>query len=129
MIDLYPNRIATLRLRAELSATELEVARLVACNLPNRDIAGCLLRSEHTVKTHIRRLLRKTGTTRRSQLVIWLYETGRLLPAHSESPPQASPPEPPPPPATRGAAAQHLHRTLSAACQDLDAALTHLGTL
>ncbi|GAB2677430.1 hypothetical protein GCM10027271_42840 [Saccharopolyspora gloriosae] len=80
MIDLYPNRIATLRLRAELSATELEVARLVACNLPNMDIATSLCRSEDTIKNRLVRLFRATGASTRPQFVVWMYETGHVLP-------------------------------------------------
>nr|WP_246458208.1 helix-turn-helix transcriptional regulator [Saccharopolyspora gloriosae] len=123
---MYPDRIAQLALRAEFTGAQLEVARLVACNMTNTAIARHLCRSEDTVKTHLRRMLRKTGTTSRCQLVVWMYEAGHLVPAHPEFLAQPHPPEPPAP---TSPAARNLHHTLSAARSDLDSALTHLGTL
>ncbi|MGW0895335.1 response regulator transcription factor [Saccharopolyspora sp. NPDC002578] len=132
MTDQYPIRLVGLKLEAEPSGAELEVAQLLACGLTNDAIAEALCRSEHTVKTHLRRLMHRTGTTSRSHLVIWMYEAGYLLPGLPGFPARPRPPEialPSTSSTTRGTAAHHVRGALLAARRDLEAALTHLGTL
>jgi DNA-binding CsgD family transcriptional regulator len=53
----------------ELSGRELEILELVADGLANRQIARQLHVSEETVKTHLRRLMRKLGATSRAHAV------------------------------------------------------------
>ena len=53
---------------AVLSRREEEVAALVARGLTNRQIASELSISEHTVATHVRKILRKLGLRSRAQL-------------------------------------------------------------
>jgi len=53
---------------AALSDREREVLRLVASGARNRDVAGELGISEHTVKFHVSNLLRKLGARTRSEL-------------------------------------------------------------
>jgi DNA-binding NarL/FixJ family response regulator len=53
----------------ELSARELEILELVAEGLGNRQIASQLHVSEETVKTHLRRLMRKLRATSRAHAV------------------------------------------------------------
>jgi two-component system, NarL family, nitrate/nitrite response regulator NarL len=53
----------------ELSARELDVLELVADGLGNKQIAAQLHVSEETVKTHLRRLMRKLGATSRAHAV------------------------------------------------------------
>ena len=51
---------------AALSQRELEVLDLVARGLTNRDIAGRLVLSEHTVNRHVANILRKLGLSSRA---------------------------------------------------------------
>ena len=51
---------------AALSGRELEVLDLVAQGLTNRDIAGRLVLSEHTVNRHVANILRKLGLNSRA---------------------------------------------------------------
>lgn len=110
----------------------MDVARLLSCGLTNSAIATRIYRSEDTVKCHIRHLLRKTGATSRSGLVIWMYESGHAVPGQACFPDCPRLPASPPPPSSAVAhnhAAARLHRTLTAARADVEAALTRLGTL
>jgi non-specific serine/threonine protein kinase len=56
----------------ELSARELEVARLVADGLSNPAIAATLFVSRATVKTHVSHILRKLALDSRVQLARWV---------------------------------------------------------
>jgi DNA-binding SARP family transcriptional activator/DNA-binding CsgD family transcriptional regulator len=56
----------------ELSARELEVARLVAGGLSNPAIASALFISVATVKTHVSHILAKLGLDSRVQLASWV---------------------------------------------------------
>lgn len=58
---------------AELSPRELDVVRLIAEGLSNRQIAERLYLSNGTVRNHISAILEKTGLEHRTQLaVMWL---------------------------------------------------------
>jgi predicted ATPase/DNA-binding CsgD family transcriptional regulator/Flp pilus assembly protein TadD len=59
-----------------LSAREEEVAVLVSQGLTNRQIASELSISEHTVATHITRILKRLGLNSRSRLSAWATEKG-----------------------------------------------------
>lgn len=57
-----------------LTSREREVANLVARGLTNRQIAGELSLSEHTVITHVRNILKKLNLHSRTQLTLWITE-------------------------------------------------------
>ncbi|HVW44532.1 MAG TPA: LuxR C-terminal-related transcriptional regulator [Amycolatopsis sp.] len=54
-----------------LTKRELEIARLVASGLTNREIAGELLISTRTADSHVEHILRKLGFRSRTQIVAW----------------------------------------------------------
>jgi DNA-binding NarL/FixJ family response regulator len=64
--------VATAKGAFELSARELEVARLVADGLSNPAIASALFVSVATVKTHVSHILAKLGLDSRTQLARWV---------------------------------------------------------
>jgi DNA-binding NarL/FixJ family response regulator len=67
--------------QAELGITprELEILRLIAAGLSNREIAERLFVSENTVKTHSSRVFDKLGARRRTQAVQF-GKQARLIP-------------------------------------------------
>lgn len=59
-----------------LTTRENEILSLVAKGMPNKDIAGQLIISEHTVKNHLKNILRKLHLENRVQLARYAYERG-----------------------------------------------------
>ncbi|MEU7618990.1 response regulator transcription factor [Micromonospora rifamycinica] len=74
---------------AVLTGREREIVRLVAAGLSNDAIAGHLVISPLTVKTHITRAIAKLGVRDRVQLVILAYETGLVRPGEAAAPAEA----------------------------------------
>jgi DNA-binding CsgD family transcriptional regulator/tetratricopeptide (TPR) repeat protein len=59
-----------------LSAREIDVLRLVARGLSNREIGADLFISEHTVANHVRGILRKTACTNRTEATAYAFRRG-----------------------------------------------------
>jgi DNA-binding CsgD family transcriptional regulator len=64
--------------REDLTAQEVQVARLASDGLSNVEIAGRLFISQHTVAYHLRKIFPKLGISSRSEL-------GRVLPDSSNA--------------------------------------------
>jgi DNA-binding NarL/FixJ family response regulator len=67
-----------------LTARELEVLRLVARGMSNREVAGMLYISENTVKNHVRNILEKLHLHSRMEAVMYAVRKRLLDPHHPE---------------------------------------------
>jgi DNA-binding NarL/FixJ family response regulator len=67
-----------------LSEHESEVLALVAHGLSNENIAARLVVTPATAEAHVSRVMVKLGVRDRSQLVVFAYESGVVLPASSD---------------------------------------------
>lgn len=59
-----------------LSAREVEILRLLARGLSNREIGRELVISEHTAANHVRSILRKTGCANRTEAASYAHRQG-----------------------------------------------------
>ena len=67
----------------DLSSREVDVLRLVAAGMSNREIGQELSISGHTVANHIRSILRKTGAANRTEAAGYAHRNALLDPARS----------------------------------------------
>jgi DNA-binding NarL/FixJ family response regulator len=63
-------RLAEFTPREDLSVREVEILRLTAKGLRNRDIARVIGRTEETVKAHLKHIMAKLGATDRTEAVM-----------------------------------------------------------
>jgi len=64
----------------DLTERELEVLRLLATGLSNREIVAALYIGDATAKTHVSRVLTKLGVRARVQAVVLACEAGVVRP-------------------------------------------------
>jgi DNA-binding NarL/FixJ family response regulator len=74
-----PDALASAGMEA-LTNREREVVALAAHGLSNDEIAGAMVLSPTTVKTHISRAMTKLGARDRAQLVVFAYQAGLVNP-------------------------------------------------
>jgi DNA-binding NarL/FixJ family response regulator len=70
---------------SRLSRREQQLLTLLCAGLTNKEIANQLHLSEHTVKNHVHRILRKTGTTDRVELIDLYRSPGERGPTSDRS--------------------------------------------
>jgi DNA-binding NarL/FixJ family response regulator len=68
----------------ELTERERDILLLIAHGLSNDEIAGRLVISPHTAKTHVRNVLRKLDCRDRAGLVALAYESGLIAPGERQ---------------------------------------------
>jgi two-component system NarL family response regulator len=70
------SRLAEFTPRVDLTEREVEVLRLVAKGLRNKDIARVIGRTEGTVKVHVKNILQKLGVDDRTEAVTLALQRG-----------------------------------------------------
>jgi DNA-binding NarL/FixJ family response regulator len=73
---MQPLKTSALEAPLELTTREMEVVRMIANGLRNRQIGDLLLISEGTVKAHLHSIYRKLGLNSRVTLALLARERG-----------------------------------------------------
>lgn len=76
VMDTLLNKKEEESLIADLTEREIEITRMISIGLKNKEIANKLNVSPHTVHTHRKNILRKTGVSSALELSIYAQENG-----------------------------------------------------
>ena len=79
-VEVAPRDPASHPLLRSLTDREREVLTLISRGMSNGEIAGSLVISEQTVKSHVSRVLQKLSLRDRVQAVVFGYENGLVVP-------------------------------------------------
>lgn len=79
--------------RNELSDREIEILRLLATGVSNKEIAQKLFISPNTVKVHLRNIFAKTGAASRTEATLFAIRAGLVVVDTPTSPTQPGSPE------------------------------------
>ena len=71
-----------------LTSREHDILALLCRGQSNAEIAATLYLEASTVKSHLSRIMTKTGMRDRVQLVVWAYERGIAAPSHQVTKPR-----------------------------------------
>ncbi len=77
--------------KTDLSEREIEIIRLLATGVSNKEIAQKLFISPNTVKVHLRNIFAKTGAVSRTEATLFAIRTGLVL---VDTPLTSAPPAP-----------------------------------
>ncbi len=80
--------------RVPLTKREREILSLLAEGLSGAQIAGELVLSPETVRTHVRNAMAKLGASTRSQAVALALKSNEITPETYAAPPPERPPSP-----------------------------------
>jgi DNA-binding NarL/FixJ family response regulator len=80
LVEAMPPEPDATALFDQLTDKELEILKLMAEGYTNTEIAATIYVAESTVKTHVRRILNKTGSRDRMQAVVSAYQHGLIRP-------------------------------------------------
>jgi DNA-binding NarL/FixJ family response regulator len=78
--DGAPDISPAVSLDAELTAREIEVLSCLAAGMSNKQVARSLGISVRTVTVHVSNLLRKTGSTSRTEAALWAVRHRQVRP-------------------------------------------------
>lgn len=76
-IDLTDNRLNTEEPR-NLTASEIEIVRLIANGQTTKEIASKRIVSSHTISTHRKNIFRKVGVSNASELTLYAIKAGLI---------------------------------------------------
>ena len=85
LIEAYVPQAPAVPALEMLTGREVEILRLVGQGLSNSDIAGRLVITEATVKTHVNRTMAKLALASRAQAVVVAYESGLVVPGRGRA--------------------------------------------